>query len=130
MFGIVAAGVLAAAGLVAGSWSIMSAVGTTQPPGNNAPLWFSPPAPVNTTQGVPPPSIKDTPKPGSSEGYREGSSEVESGRHHEGSESGPPTAHHSAVTSAQVTVTPTDDRGRKGPPSLEDGGGRGGRDNN
>ena len=134
VFGIGAAGVLAAAGVVAGSWSIMSAVGTTTPPGNNAPLWFSPPAPVATTPDADPPPVKGTPKGGSTSGpgsesgseSASGSGEVEPGRHH--GESGSPTsttAHRSTAppASVAVTVTPTDDhRGKDTPPSEDEDG--------
>lgn len=51
MIGVSAATMLAAVGLVAGSWSIWSAVSTTTPAGPPAPLWFSPPAPVVTPDG-------------------------------------------------------------------------------
>jgi len=40
------AGLLAAGGLAAGSWSIWSAVSGTEPAETPAPLWFTPPAPV------------------------------------------------------------------------------------
>src|SRR5438477_5386127 len=99
VFGIAAAGILAAAGVVAGSWSIMSAVGTTTPPGDNAPLWFSPPAPVATTPGGPQPSTVDSSQSGSGSD----SGEVESGHHHEGSGSGSPTAHRQLVTPVIIT---------------------------
>ncbi|HEU5472485.1 MAG TPA: hypothetical protein VFV67_17680 [Actinophytocola sp.] len=50
--------VLAVVGLVAGSWSLWSAVGDAPPADPPAPLWFSPPAPVlvdppDTGQRVP-----------------------------------------------------------------------------
>jgi hypothetical protein len=43
------AAVLAAGGVLAGSWSVWSAVNPVTPHGTPAPLWFSPPAPVITT---------------------------------------------------------------------------------
>src|SRR5262245_27660708 len=59
--GLTAAGIVAIGGLVAGSWSIWSAVGTPPPAGTPAPLWFSPPAPVVTTTTTTQPSIVDIP---------------------------------------------------------------------
>jgi hypothetical protein len=44
--GISAAVLVAAGGVVAGTWSVWSAVGTTDPPETRSPLWFSPPGPV------------------------------------------------------------------------------------
>ncbi|HET9142477.1 hypothetical protein [Actinophytocola sp.] len=46
VFAVAVAGILAAGGLAAGSWSIWSSVSRTEPTENQAPLWFSPPAPV------------------------------------------------------------------------------------
>jgi hypothetical protein len=55
-----ATAVVAAAGVLAGSWSVWSAVSPATPDGTPAPLWFSPPAPViTTTERTPPPSSSD-----------------------------------------------------------------------
>jgi hypothetical protein len=129
VLGISAAALLTAAGVIAGSWSVWSAVGPAAPSGNPAPpLWFSPPA-LEITGTVS--STVDTPATGPLAGH--GGADDNPGQ------TGPapattddhpgPGATTTEDHPAATTTTTTDHSGRGGASSEDDhsspGGGHG-----
>ncbi len=74
------AAVIVAGGVLAGSWSVWSAVNPVTPHGTPAPLWFSPPAPVITTS--------ETPTPPSSTERGQGNDDPPGDDHGQGGKSG------------------------------------------
>jgi uncharacterized membrane protein YgcG len=99
-----AVAVVAAGGVLAGSWSVWSAVNPVTPEGTPAPLWFSPPAPVITTteSTAPPSSTEDSPDRDTDD--------------HTGT----------STPDTSVSTSPSTERGRGGDDSSGDGHGGGG----
>jgi hypothetical protein len=108
LLGLFAAAVIAAGGVLAGSWSLWAAVNPVPPNGTPAPLWFSPPAPViTTTEDTPPPITAPT---------------------HEPTHGTAPTSDDHGGAHTATTGPTSTQRGRGGddPPGDDHGGGRGG----
>ncbi|MFL6140660.1 MAG: hypothetical protein ACJ72N_02165 [Labedaea sp.] len=133
IIGVSSAALLAAAGLVAGSWSIWSAVSTTTPAGPPAPLWFSPPAPVVTPDGGSPgPASTDDHGGTGTNGSGGNSGDPGTGPGagvpdhggRAGNGSGSDDSGRSSATT--VPIKPTTNAPATGPPSGHSGPGRGG----